>query len=439
MVSNEQNEIKKFESWGLDIEPHRLKMNTDDLETDFKNEEHPFRIAIVCAMWITGFDVKSLSTMYIDKPLKSHTLMQTIARANRVHEGKNNGLIVDYIETYKSLLEALAIYGDSGSKGQGINDIDKPVKELDELVKELEESIKTIEIFLKKDCEFEIDKIIRADDTLHKIKFIQEGFNSICSNDEIRTKFGVLSREFFKKFKALIPNQVIYTYQPKRDAINTLYTMINAKVEEADVTSIIKEVQELVNKSIETLSLELEKIEGYGQKIDISSLDFKKIEEEFLKVTGNKNVAVQNLKDKVEKKLNKLLDQNPLRINFYDRYNEIIEDYNRGKDYKAIKEIFDELVLLLSELSEESKRAEREGLDEDELLVFDMLCKQKKISDKEKATVKDAAKSLLKRLKKNEFNIIQWSEKIQTSSSVKRQINNYLFEQLPTQHTRIKT
>ena len=120
-----------------------------------------------------------------------------------------------------------------------------------------------------------------------------------------------------------------------------------------------------------------------------------------------------------------------MRINFYDRYNEIIEDYNRGKDYKAIKEIFDELVLLLSELSEESKRAEREGLDEDELLVFDMLCKQKKISDKEKATIKDAAKSLLERLKKNEFNIIQWSEKIQTSSSVKRQINNYLFEQLP--------
>ena len=92
-------------------------MNTSDLEKDFKDEGHPFRFAIVCAMWITGFDVKSLSTMYIDKPLKSHTLMQTIARANRVHKEKNNGLIVDYIETYKALLEALAVYGDSGGKG----------------------------------------------------------------------------------------------------------------------------------------------------------------------------------------------------------------------------------------------------------------------------------------------------------------------------------
>jgi len=117
VVSHEQNEIEKFEAWGLDIEPHRLKLNTSDLEKDFKDEDHPFRFAIVCAMWITGFDVKSLSTMYIDKPLKSHTLMQTIARANRVHKDKNNGLIVDYIETYKALLESLAIYGDPENKG----------------------------------------------------------------------------------------------------------------------------------------------------------------------------------------------------------------------------------------------------------------------------------------------------------------------------------
>jgi len=118
VVSSEQNEIKKFRAWGLDIEPHRAKMNdpTRDLETEFKKEDHPFRFVIVCAMWITGFDVKSLSTLYLDKPLKSHTLMQTIARANRVNEGKNNGLIVDYIETYKNLLEALAIYAVGGEK-----------------------------------------------------------------------------------------------------------------------------------------------------------------------------------------------------------------------------------------------------------------------------------------------------------------------------------
>ena len=208
--------------------------------------------------------------------------------------------------------------------------------------------------------------------------------------------------------------------------------MINAKIEEADITHIVKQVQDVVNKSIETLNLELEKIEGYGQKIDISSLDFKKIEEEFLKVKENQNVAVQSLKDKVAKKLNRLVDQNPLRIDFYERYQEIIDDYNQGKEYRSIKEIFDELVVLLGDLSEESMRAKREDLSEDELTVFDMLSKDKKISDKEKAEVKVAARELLERLKNKEFKIDLWTEKIQTASAVRKVIEDYLFEKLPS-------
>jgi len=432
VVSHEQNEIEKFEAWGLDIEPHRLKLNTSDLEKDFKDEDHPFRFAIVCAMWITGFDVKSLSTMYIDKPLKSHTLMQTIARANRVHKDKNNGLIVDYIETYKALLEALAIYGDSDNKGGAEEATDAPVKPLEELVQELEEAVKAINGFLSYECKFSLSKIINAPDNLHRIKHIQEGYNAVCDTDETKAKFGVLAREVFKKYKALMPDKSIYDYQEKRDAINALYSMITAKVEEADVTHIVKQVQDVVNKSIETLNMAMEKVEGYGQKIDISSLDFKKIEEEFLKIKENQNVAVQSLKDKVSKKLNRLLDQNPLRIDFHERYQEIIEDYNRGKEYRSIKEIFDQLVVLLGDLSEEGRRAQKEGLEEDELLVFDMLIANKKVTDKEKAKVKEAAHKLLKRLKENEFKIDKWAEKTQTASAVRKVIEDHLYLELPS-------
>ena len=432
VVSHEQNEIEKFEAWELDIEPHRLKMNTSDVEKNFKDEDHPFRFAIVCAMWITGFDVKSLSTMYIDKPLKSHTLMQTIARANRVHKDKNNGLIVDYIETYKALLEALAIYGDSDSKGGSTGDGDALVKPLEELIEELDEAVKTAEIFLVDECKFSLSKIIDSKDTLHKIKHIQEGYNAICNTDDTKAKFGVLSRELFKKYKALMPDQAIYSYKEKRDAINALYTMINAKIEEADITHIVKQVQDVVNQSIKTLNLELDKIEGYGQKIDISGLDFKKIEEEFLKVKDNQNIAVQSLKDKVFKKLNKLIDQNPLRIDFYERYQQIIDDYNRGKEYRSIKEIYDDFFFLYADLSEEEQRALRENLEEDELTVFDMLVSNKKISDKEKAKVKEAARELLERLKENEFRVNHWTEKVQTASAVRVVIENYLFEKLPS-------
>jgi type I restriction enzyme R subunit len=149
-------------------------------------------------------------------------------------------------------------------------------------------------------------------------------------------------------------------------------------------------------------------------------------------VKENQNIAVQSLKDKVSKKLNRLLDQNPLRIDFYERYQQIIDDYNQGKEYRAIKEIFDELVVLLGDLSEESTRAQRENLEEDELTVFDMLSRDKKISDKEKAEVKVAARELLKRLKNKEFKVDHWTEKIQTASAVRKVIEDYLFEKLPS-------
>jgi type I restriction enzyme R subunit len=431
IVSHEQNEIDKFEAWGLDIEPHRLKMNSRDLEKEFKEEHHPFRLAIVCAMWITGFDVKSLSTLYLDKPMKSHTLMQTIARANRIHEGKNNGLIVDYIETYKALLEALAIYGDSGSKGNSSDADDVPVRPLEELVAELRETVQATDLFLMDECKFNLDAIISAPDNLYRIKYIEEGYNALCKNDETKNKFGILAREVFKKYKALMPDTAIYEFKEQRDAINALYSLMNDKIDEADITHLVSQVQKVVNQSIESLDILLEQAEGYGQKIDISGLDFKKIEEEFLKIESNKNVAVQSLKDRVAKKLNKMIENNPTRIDYYERYQEIIESYNNGKEYASVKELFDALILLLGDLSDEEKRAEREFLEEDELTVFDLLNSGKKVSDKERNEIKDTARKLLERLKANEFKVDHWVDKIQTASAVKKAINDHLYQTLP--------
>ncbi len=433
IVSHEQNEIEKFNAWGRDIESHRLKMNTRDLEQEFKDEGNTFRLAIVCAMWITGFDVKSLSTLYLDKPMKSHTLMQTIARANRVHEGKNNGLIVDYIETYKDLLKALAIYGDTSKKDgkKGKKDDELPVRPLEELVEDLDETLEATELFLKNECEFKLEQVVNAADNLYKIKFLKEGYNAVCRTDETRNKFGVLAREVFKKYKALMPDNSIYEYKERRDAVNALYSLIEDKVESSDVSYIVKEVQDVVNESIETYNAELEKIEGYGQTVDLSQLDFARIEEEFQNLNGDKNIAVKTLKERVEQKVETLLNNNPLRIDYYERYQKIIEEYNRGKEYKSVKDVFDQLIRLFKDLSEEEKRAGKEELTEDELTVFDMLNKGKKVNDKERAIVKTAASKLLERLKANEFKIDQWAEKIQTAAAVKKAINDYLFSKLP--------
>ena len=433
VVSHEQNEIERFGAWGLDIDPHRLKMNERDLEKEFKDDDHPFRLVIVCAMWLTGFDVKSLSTMYLDKPMKSHTLMQTIARANRVHdEWKNNGLIVDYIETYKSLLEALAIYaigGDKKKSGEG-GDIEAPVQPLEELAEDLKETIAATVTFLKEEVDFHLSMAIESEG-VYKIAAIQRGVNAVCLNDESRNKFGVLAREVFKKFKALFPEPAVYAFQPQRDAINAIYAVIHRNEDEADISAIVKQVQAVVDKSIESLNVALEPVEGYGNKVDLSNLDFERIEREFLKLGDNQPVAVQSLKDKVEAKLHQMLKDNPFRVDYYERYQRIIEEYNTGKEYGAIKDIFDKLVDFYGDLSEEGKRAVREDLNEEELAVLDMLGRDKKISDPEKAELKDIAKQLLERLKEKEFRIIHWADKEQTASAVKVVIKNYLFDKLP--------
>ncbi|MCC6761704.1 MAG: type I restriction endonuclease subunit R [Chitinophagaceae bacterium] len=429
VVSHEQNEIEKFEAWGLDIEPHREKINTRDLETEFKDEEHPFRLAIVCAMWITGFDVPSLSTMYIDKPLKSHTLMQAIARANRVHEGKNNGLIVDYIETYKALLQALAIYAIGGNKSTGEDGQEVPVKPLQELINDLDESIAAIESFLEDELSFTLQTLIKAEGT-YKIKAIQNGVEAVCTNDETRNKFGVLAREVFKKFKALMPDAAIYQFKAQRDAINAIYDATAEEVEGSDISSIIRQVQQVIDNSIEILNIAAEPNELYGQKVDISSLNFEEIEKEFLKLE-RKNTLVQSVKDKIEKSLKRMLEQNPLRIDYYEKYEEIIELYNKGKEYATVYEIFQKLKDLYGQMTAEQRRAQVEELTEDELAVFDMLGREKKISDNDKAAVKDTAKKLLERLQVNEFTVERWAEKTQTAAAVRKVINDYLFASLP--------
>lgn len=97
VISQEHNEIQTFKKWDPDILPHRTKMEKRELDKEFEDADSTFRVVFVCAMWLTGFDVKTLSCLYLDKLLKAHTLMQTIARANRVAAGKSNGLIIDYI------------------------------------------------------------------------------------------------------------------------------------------------------------------------------------------------------------------------------------------------------------------------------------------------------------------------------------------------------
>jgi len=429
VVSSEQNEIQKFQKWDLDIEPHREKMNTQDLETRFKDEDDPFRLVIVCAMWITGFDVPTLSTLYIDKPLKSHTLMQAIARANRISEGKNNGLIVDYIETYTALLDALAIYGTGDEKGNS-NEGENPKPPLEpntELVKLLEEAIDATECFLQDEVGFDLQELIKADG-LHKLAAMEKGVNAVYTNDETKRKFQILAREVFKKYKALQPHKLLNNFRPKKDAIDVIYTAIEDNIESADVADIMRKIQNVVDDSIENMVAEPSHHEG--KIIDLSGLDFDILEQYFLK-TNNKNAAVQSLKDKIEQQLKQMVERNPLTVDYYKRYQEIIDEYNRGKDETVIKETFRKLIELVNSYSAEEADTKREGLTDEQKAIFDILRFGKKLEEKEKNEIKKISVDLLEELKKDKLKVEQWSEKTETVAAVYTFVNNKLFTLLP--------
>jgi type I restriction enzyme R subunit len=425
VVSSEQNEIQKFKKWELDIEPHREKMNNQDLETRFKEENDPFRFVIVCAMWITGFDVPSLSTMYIDKPLKSHTLMQAIARANRINEGKNNGLIVDYIETYTALLDALAIYGTGGENGGGEKP-EPPVKPLEELIRLLEEALESTEMFLQDEVNFNLTELINAHG-LEKLAAMEKGVNAVYTNDETKRKFQILAREVFKKYKALQPDKVLNEYAPRKNAIDVIYTAIEDNVESADVAEIMKKIQDVIDESIENLVAE--PTHDTGKIIDLSGLNFELLEKYFLK-SENKNSMVQSLKDKIEKQLQHLVEKNPMRVDYYQRFQEIIDDYNLGKDSVTIEETFKRLIEFVNSLTAEEIETKREGLTEEQKAVFDILRKPD-LSEADKKKIKEIAIELLEELKNDKLKVEQWSDKSVTAAAVFNAVSKTLFESLP--------
>lgn len=439
VISEEQGEVDKFRQWDLDILPHRrlIKEGMDlpeslrqkpeyhnmqrmSLDDAFKEEEHPFRVAIVCAMWLTGFDVPCLSTLYLDKPLKAHTLMQAIARANRVHEGKNNGLIVDYCGILKNLREALANF--AGSPPESPGDDEDPARPNEELLSDLAEAIALVRQFLKKSGA-SLDAIT-FNTGFERNAAILQCKEAANQNDETRKRFEVMCREVFKKFKACITIEAINEYREDRGAINIVYKSLQQDRELADITAILRKLHQVVDEAIEVQTASRVTEEPL---YDISSIDFQRLKEEFAR-SPRKNTTVQCLRDAVENKLMRLLQQNPLRTNFQAHYEQLVADYNREKDQLTIEQTFEALLKLNWNLDEEERRHIEEGLDEETLAIYDLL-KKPELTKTDIKRIKSVAKNLLQTLKSEKLRINQWRDKEATRDAIKTTIHDFLYDE----------
>ena len=433
VVSSEQNEVDKFRSLNLDITTHRKKFVERDLEKEFKDDDNPFRLAIVCAMWITGFDVPSISTIYLDKPIKGHTLMQTIARANRVYDDeKENGLIVDYGNVYKQLEEAYSIYGE-GNKG-GYGGEERPTKNVDELVLELKDAIALTTVYLL-ELGFKLEQLFNAS-ALDRLKLIQDAINAVCLNETSRAKFQVNALNVVNKFKALYPEKEVKEFTKQYNAISAIYSGLNQEIKKADITELMKKLQDLVGESIQ-INKDPNRKDIF---IDLSNLNFEKLRKLFDKHPMNKEVY--DLQKAIDKKLNRMMQKNPHRLNFYKKYMKIIEEYNEGKDAEAVKRAFEELLKFVNEMNLEEQRSMRENLDEETLAIYDLLCKAN-LTKKDKDIVKKVSIETLENLKKEKLKIERWRESNQVSAQVKIIIRQCLLhlpkETYPDDEVDVKT
>lgn len=376
VISQEQNEIQTFNKWNLDIRTHREKMEKRELDKEFKDKENSLRVVFVCAMWLTGFDVPCLSCLYLDKPLKAHTLMQTIARANRVAEGKSNGLIIDYIGIVKALRKALADYTANVGGRNTDPTIDKAV-----LIERVLEIIAAAEEFLHRKG-FLLNDLVEAKD-FTKLALLQEAANAVSDSRESKKQYMIYGNELIHMMKYLDRSNISDGDKKRKDAVIAIFDELKKKKKHIDTVDLMVQINGILNDYIL-----IERISGsqsMAKRFDISKIDFNLLRREFAKAK-KKNLMLTELSELIQARLDEMLKVNPQRIDYYERYQKIIEDYNKEQDRANIEKVFMELMDLANAMNQEEQRYVREGFSVMRnylyMICFLMRIFQKKISTK---------------------------------------------------------
>jgi type I restriction enzyme R subunit len=420
IVSPAQNEIAQMKALGLDIEPHRKRMNESQppLDEKFKDDKDPLRLVFLCAMWLTGFDAPSCSTVYLDKPMRNHMLMQTIARANRVFPGKHSGVIVDYANVFASLEKALAIYG-TGKDGK------TPVRDKQKLVDELRNAVAAATDFCAQHDVSLVTIEGLAVGSLERLQHIDHAINALISPDAVRRDFFGHERLVTTLHRAVKPDPVVLEFTGRVACIATIGDAIRSKLNPspADISKVMGEIRLLLDESITGIT-----IWGKGPPtIDLSKINFEALAQRFQR-SAHKNSDLEVLKAAIRAQLERLIQLNRTRVDFAEKFEALIESYNAGS--RSIDELFEELLELSRGLSEEQERHVRENLTEEELVIFDILTRPApELTTEERIELKKVARELLHRLKL--LLVLNWRQKSAARSQLKLSIEDALEVGLP--------
>jgi len=446
VVSEDAGEEERFRKLKLEIRPHREKINQidqngHDIEYRFKDESDALQMVFVCAMWLTGFDAPAISTLYLDKPLRGHTLMQAIARANRVSShlvdgvSKGNGEIVDYYNVFRSMKEALGNYAQGGEP-----DPDVPVPDKSALFVILDQAIEAGVEFCRS-LGLDLGEAMVEGAVFGKLGCFERFADIILARDETWKEFKVYENAITSFHEACKPEILGREARPLVPVFQYLRAVIETDIGNGDTEAVKLRIGELLDQSVVTTPDALSGAEGSpdlplrkGRVLDLSRLDFSDLKHEF-EATDYKNIETVNLREFLHKKLEDMLRVNLNRIDFATRLQQIIDKYNAGG--MTTENYFDDLLDFARSLKSEDERHVREGLSPEELEIFDSL-KKDQMTEAESVKVKNAAKHLVHRLRVERPRVLvqDWWKDQQTKGLVKQEIDRVLNDELPETYDR---
>jgi type I restriction enzyme R subunit len=426
VVSPGQNEIEQMKALGLDIVPHRKRMNESQpsLAEKFKDPDDPLRLVFLCAMWLTGFDAPSCSTIYLDKPMRNHTLMQTIARANRVYPGKHSGVIVDYANVFASLEKALAIYG-KGSGGE------MPVRDKKALAEELRRAIADATEF----CAAHAVNLDEIEGTpavnFQRAQSVDAAKERLLAPQPLRRDFLAKAGLVDALYRAVKPDPVAVEFAMRCATLRAIAEAIRTETDPPDISHVMRGIQTLLDDSVGAEPFKM-RLQDPAYVIDLSKIDFGKLQKRFEKKRPT-NTDLERLRAAVRVQLERMVRLNPTRADYLEKFQALIDSYNNGS--RNIEEIFRDLVALSQVLSDEQTRHVREHLAEEELTVFDILTRPgPNLTTEEREEVKKVARNLLARV--HELLVLDWRQRAGARAKVRLEIEDVLDEGLPRAYTK---
>jgi type I restriction enzyme R subunit len=370
------------------------EIRASELDRRFKNPNDSLKMVVVCDMWLTGFDVPCLTTMYFDKPLKNHGLMQAIARVNRIFKDKQGGLIVDYIGIADDLKKALSIY-DEPTRNETMISIDEIVNKMLEKYDVVKSMLNGIDYSKWRYLEGEALS-----------QLFQQAINTIITDSKNETLDKEKKERFLRESLALIklhafvmPHKEAYEIKNDIDFFKAIraaiikQTITITEIPEIDFDSTIKE---LLSKSITAEGIiDIFAMKG-KEKMDISILDDK-----FLKEVKNlkyKNLAIEILRKLLEDEIRLRIKKNKIRYySLSELLEKIIEEYE-NRVINASK-VIERLIGLAQEIKKADEEARETGLSEEELAFYDAIASKKMIKQDEK--IKELVKELVKMIRRD--------------------------------------